>query len=119
MKMDHVVIFLSDLAAGITFYDTLLPLIGFQKDRDHVFGNEDGNYLDLRQATLPDYRYERFAPGLNHIGFSADNRDAIVAIQKSMKDAGFDVPAIQEFPDGSAVFLKDTDGMRIEIGSYN
>jgi lactoylglutathione lyase len=119
MKMDHVVIYLSDLVASIGFYDTLLPLIGFQKDRDHVFGNSDGNYLDFRQATMPDHRYERFAPGLNHIGFAADSRDTVVAIKESMRDAGFDVAAIQEFPDGSALFLKDADGMRIEIGSYN
>jgi hypothetical protein len=33
-------------------------------------------------------------------------------------DAGFEVPAIQEFPDGSALFLKDADGMRIEVGMY-
>lgn len=118
MKMDHVVIYLSDLEVNIAFYDVLLPLIGFQKNRDHVFSNEDGNYLDFRQATMPDYGYERFAPGLNHIGFAADNRDAVVAIRESMKDAGFDVPAIQEFPDGSAVFFRDADGMRIEIGSY-
>jgi hypothetical protein len=35
--------------------------------------------------------------------------------QLAMAEAGFEVPEIQEFPDGSALFLKDADGMRIEI----
>lgn len=118
MKLDHIVILLSDLESSLPFYETLLPLIGFSKTRDHVFGNKDEIYLDLKQATKPDYRYERYAPGLNHIGFTADDRDTLIVLQQAMAVAGFEVPDIQEFPDGSALFLKDRDGMRIEVASY-
>ncbi len=118
MKLDHIVILLADLENGLPFYQTLLPLIGFSKTRDHVFGNKDDVFLDLKQATQADHQYKRHAPGLNHIGFTAASRDAVEAVQQAMSAAGFEVPQIQEFPDGSALFLKDSDGMRIEVASY-
>lgn len=116
MKLDHIVILLSDLEQGMAFYETLLPLIGFQKTRDHVYGNAEAIYLDFRQAGDTEHRYQRFAPGLNHIGFSAPNVEAIMDIRTKMGDAGFEVPEVQSFDEGRALFLKDTDGMRVEIG---
>lgn len=118
MKLDHIVILLSDLEANLPFYETLLPRIGFARSRDHVFGNADGVFLDFKQAARPDHGYERYAPGLNHMGFTTPDRGAVEAVQLAMADDGFEVPEIQEFPDGSALFLKDADGMRIEILSY-
>ena len=118
MKLDHIVILLSDLEANLPFYETLLPRIGFTRSRDHVFGNDDGVFLDFKQAARPDHGYERYAPGLNHMGFTTPDRGAVEAVQIAMADDGFEVPEIQEFPDGSALFLKDVDGMRIEILSY-
>lgn len=118
MKLDHLVILLSDLESSLPFYETLLPLLGFSKSREHVWGNEEGTYLDFRQAQQPEHGYQRFAPGLNHMGFAAPDRETIERIGQAMADAGFEVPAIQEFPDGSALFLKDADGMRIEVGMY-
>jgi lactoylglutathione lyase len=117
MKLDHIVILLSNLDANLPFYETLLPLIGFSKGRDHVFGNEDGLYLDFRQSAKPEHGYERYAPGLNHLGFSASDRHVVEAVQQAMASAGFEVPEIQEFPSGSALFLKDADGMRIEVAA--
>jgi lactoylglutathione lyase len=117
MKLDHLVILLSDLEANLPFYETLLPLLGFEKTRDHVWGNEEGSYLDFRQAREPEHGYHRHAPGLNHLGFAAPDRAAIERIAAAMSAAGFEVPAIQEFPDGSAIFFKDADGMRVEVGA--
>jgi lactoylglutathione lyase len=118
MKLDHIVILLSDLEAALPFYETLLPLIGFTKTRDHVFGNEDEVFLDLKQAANAAHRYERYAPGLNHLGFTAPDRKALKAVRQAMAAAGFEVPEIQEFGDGRAVFFKDAEGMRIEVASY-
>jgi lactoylglutathione lyase len=118
MKLDHIVILLSDLEAGLPFYETLLPLIGFSREKNYVFSNPDGIYLDFRKADKPEHQYERYAPGLNHIGFTATDREAIESVQEVMANAGFEVAAIQEFPDGSALFLKDAEGMRIEVACY-
>lgn len=116
MKLDHIVLFLSELDRCVSFYDALLPLLGFRKLRDHVFVNTEAVHFDLRQASEPERGYHRFAPGLNHLAFTAESREHIERIGGAMAAAGFDVPAIQEFPDGSALFLKDLDGIRIELG---
>ena len=119
MKLDHLVILLGDLDAGLPFYATLLPLIGLTRVRDHVWANEDGVHLDFRQARQPEHAYQRSAPGLNHLGFTAPDRAALEAIRAAMAAAGFAAPEIQDFPDGSAIFLKDAEGMRVEVGTYD
>lgn len=116
MKLDHIVLLVSDLPKSVGFYETLLPFLGFRKTADHVFGNAEDVYFDIRKAENPDHSYQRYAPGLNHIGFTAPTRSAISQVQEAMKDAGFEVPDIQSFGEGVALFLKDPDGMRIELG---
>ena len=118
VKLDHIVLLVSDLPKSMGFYETLLPLLGFVKTADYVFGNADDVYLDIRQAENPEHSYQRYAPGLNHIGFTAPNRNAIAQVQKAMKDAGFEVPDVQSFGEGIALFFKDPDGMRIELGVH-
>jgi lactoylglutathione lyase len=116
VKLDHIVLLVSDLPKSLRFYEKLLPMLGFRKTADHVFGNADEIYLDIRQADNLDHPYQRYAPGLNHIGFTAQDRDAITQVQDAMKDAGYEVPDVQSFGDGVALFIKDPDGMRIELG---
>jgi lactoylglutathione lyase len=116
MKLDHIVLLASDLPRSVGFYETLLPMLGFRKTADHVFGNAEEIYFDIRQAENPDHSYQRYAPGLNHIGFTAPDRDAISKVQDVMKNAGYEVPDVQNFGEGIALFLKDPDGMRIELG---
>ncbi len=115
MKLDHIVILLSNMETCLGFYEALLPMIGFRKDRDHVFVNAEEIYLDFRQSGEPDHGYHRFAPGLNHMGFTLKNLAEVADIQSRMQQAGFAVPDIQEFEDSYALFLKDSDGMRIEL----
>lgn len=119
MKLDHLVILVSDLRASLPFYEKLLSLIGFTKEREHVFGNADGVYLDLKQARKPGHAYQRYAPGLNHMGFTAPTREEVLEVQKLMRQAGFEVAEIQEFGSETALFLKDPDGMRIEVTHYH
>ncbi len=118
MKLDHIVLLLGDLTASLPYYETLLPLLGFTKTREHVWGNEDGTYLDFKQASEPGDGYRRFGVGLNHIGFTAPSRDALDEIASKMKAAGFEVPEFQTFGNDTALFMKDQDGIRFEITSY-
>ena len=116
MKLDHIVLLVSDLPKSVEFYEKLLPMLGFRKTADHVFGNAEDIYFDIRQAENPDHSYQRYAPGLNHIGFTAPDRHTIAKVQDVMKDAGYEVPDVQHFGESIALFLKDPDGMRIELG---
>ena len=118
MQLDHIVLMLSDLEASLPYYETLLPLIGFAKTRDHVWGNADGLYLDFKQASEPGAGYRRYGVGLNHIGFTAPSRATVDEIAATMRAAGFDVPETQDFGQAYALFMKDRDGIRFEIGAY-
>lgn len=47
MKLGHIVILLSDLGANLPFYETLLPMIGFSKDRAIFFKDADGMRIEV------------------------------------------------------------------------
>ncbi len=116
MKFDHLVLMASDLQASAPWYDAVLGAIGFSKTRDHVWVNEAGQAVDLRQAVHPEHEYLRGGVGMNHVGFSAPSREAIAEVGERVRAAGYEVPEVQSFGEARALFLKDRDGIRIEVG---
>lgn len=118
MQLDHIVLMLGDLDASSPYYEALLPLIGFTRSRDHVWGNAEGLYLELKQSPEPGEGYRRYGVGLNHLGFTAPSRAAVDAVAAAMKAAGFEVPATQSLGGAYALFMKDRDGIRFEITFY-
>lgn len=115
MKLDHMVVMVRSLDSSLPWYTTLLSALGFTKTRDHVWLNEDGVAIDLKQAELATHDYQRYGPGLNHMGFTADNIAQHDAVRAKMAAAGFDVPDAQHFGPSIATFFKDPDGMRVEV----
>lgn len=113
-----MVIMVRSLERSLPWYETLLGLIGFSKTRDHVWLNEDGVAIDVKQAKAGTGEYGRYAPGLNHLGFTAPDRAALDAVRDGMAAAGFDVPEIQQFGKETATFFRDPEGMRIEVTVY-
>lgn len=118
MKLDHIVLLVSDLDASLPYYETLLGLIGFTKSRDHVWGNGDGVFFDFKQASEIGEGYKRYGVGLNHLGFTAESKEDVERIAAAMAAAGFEVPALQRLGNSYALFMKDRDGMRFEITYY-
>lgn len=115
MKLDHMVVMVRALETSLPWYSTLLGALGFTKTRDHVWLNDDGVAIDLKQAEIATRDYERYGPGLNHMGFTADDRAQYDAVRAQMASAGFDVPDAQRFGPSTATFFKDPDGMRVEV----
>ena len=119
MKLDHLVVLVRSLDASLPWYTALLALLGFEKSRDHVWGNADGVYLDLKEADPGTAPYARRAPGLNHLGFTAPDEAALDRVRDAMAARSFEVPEKQTFADGTiATFFKDPDGMRLEVSVY-
>lgn len=114
-KLDHLVIYASDLANSATFYGAVLSALGFQKTRDWVWLNDDGFAVDLRSAKPEGRPYDRYGPGLNHFGFATPSRDAFDQIQAELRAAGVDLPDVQEIDGALCLFLPDPDGLRVEI----
>mgnify|MGYP001187270980 CR=1 FL=1 len=118
MKMDHLVLLLGDLRASLPYYDTLLPLLGFTLTRPHDYVNEDGLHIDLQQAGDPAHAYARQGVGLNHLGFTAPDRGSLDRIREAMAARGFPAPELQHLGRDVAMFMKDRDGIRLEITWY-
>ncbi|MGX7951823.1 VOC family protein [Tsuneonella sp. HG249] len=118
MKLDHLVILVRSLEASLPWYDNLLGLLGFTKSRDHVWGNSDGVFVDLKQAKPGTRDYERYGPGLNHLGFTAVDEADLDRVRDRMSAAGFEVPEKQRIGSELATFFRDPDGMRIEVTVY-
>ncbi len=118
MKLDHVTILVSSLERSMPFYDRLLSLLGFQRQRDYVWTDGAGFYLQFRQAAAGTRPYERYGPGMNHLGFGAASPEQVVELRAAMQAAGFEVPDIQHLDGATALFMKDPDGIRFEITHY-
>jgi catechol 2,3-dioxygenase-like lactoylglutathione lyase family enzyme len=115
-KLDHIVILVSSFDESLPWYGTLLPLLGFEKTRDHVWANDAGIGFDVRLAEGGTRPYERFGAGLNHIGLEVATLVELEGVRTAMAEAGFGVPEIQPFGEERACFFRDPDGMRIEVG---
>ena len=115
MKLDHVTILVSSLAVSMPYYDRLLPLLGFQKLRTHVWSDGERFYLQFQEARAGTLPYERYGAGVNHLGFSAPSAEAVRAVHDEMQRAGFAVPETQNLGGVVALFMKDPDGLRFEI----
>lgn len=100
------------------YYDALLPLIGFEKQKPHIWTDGNGFFLQFNEAKPGTGRYERYGAGMNHIGFGAPDPAAVERVRNAMSDAGFDVPEIQRLKGATALFMKDPDGIRFEITHY-
>ena len=97
------------------YYRALLPLLGFAETPDDLWSNGSGFSLKFAEADPASRAYDRYGAGLNHLGFSAASREAVLAVAGGMAAAGFEVPSIQPFGKAAALFIKDPDGLRFEV----
>jgi catechol 2,3-dioxygenase-like lactoylglutathione lyase family enzyme len=118
LKIDHLNLLVSSLDASLPYYERLLELLGFKRDRKTIWSNKDGFFLQIQQAKPGTGEYERYGAGMNHLGFKAESAQEVHDIRQAMHDAGFEVPEIQDLDRVIALFMKDPDGIRFEISYY-
>ena len=116
--VDHAAILVSSLERSMPYYRTLLPLLGFSEAPDGLWSNVAGFSLKFEEADPGARPYDRHGAGLNHLGFAAADREAVLTVASGMAAAGFEVPDIQPFGEAAALFMKDPDGLRFEL-SYH
>jgi catechol 2,3-dioxygenase-like lactoylglutathione lyase family enzyme len=118
LKLDHIVILVRSLDGSLPWYSALLGLLGFEKTRDHVWWNGEFAF-DLKEAQPETRGYERFGPGLNHLGFTAAGEVELDRVRDGMIAAGFEVPDKQKFGADIATFFRDPDRRRVEDTVYS
>lgn len=118
MKIDHISLLVSSLETSMPYYECLLPQLGFVESKPQVWTDGEGFFFQFLQAH-PDTRpYERYGAGMNHLGFGATSAEQVMQIRHTMQTAGFEVPDLKNLGGSLALFMKDADGIRIEITYY-
>jgi catechol 2,3-dioxygenase-like lactoylglutathione lyase family enzyme len=117
-RPDHLVLLVSSLDASLPYYEALLPLLGFEKLKDHYWRSPHRFIIQVVEARPGARPYERYAAGMNHLGFSVESPEAVRAVRTAMQDRGFEVPDLQDLGGVTALFMKDPDGVRFEISHF-
>lgn len=118
MRLDHITLYVASLDRSIPYNQHLLSMLGVCKLRHFVWTDDGGFYFQFMQARPGTSDYERFGPGMNHLGFGASSVKQVRDIQSSMQQAGFDTPTVQNLGGATALFMKDPDGIRFEVTHY-
>ncbi len=71
MKIDHITLLVSSFERSMPYYDALLPLLGFSKQRERIWTDGEGFFIQFGEARGETRPYERYGAGMNHIGFGA------------------------------------------------
>lgn len=116
--LDHLTILSRDPEAAASFYSFLLPRIGFTQKKRGIWANAGGLHIQFAKAKEGTGDYGRYAPGLNHFGFTAPSAEAVEALAAELAEAGIEA-RLQHFEPGiTALFVPDPDGLRVEISHY-
>lgn len=124
--IDHICIAVSDLDRSEKFYDAVMTVLGFRKNK---FLNEDEPHVQyynrhfsfvLRPARISS-PHNPFAPGLHHFCFRVGDTVAVDEAAKRFGEAGIDCDAPQFYPeyapDYYAIYFSDPDGIRLELNN--
>jgi len=122
--IDHIFITVSDIEQSKIFYDPVMDILGFRNNsiiinkEEHVqYYNKHFGYV-LRPAHINE-KHNSYAPGLHHLCLRVESKSDIEEIANKIKNKGIEIsePKIyKEYaPDYYAVFLKDPDGVELEI----
>lgn len=116
--LDHLTILSRSLEKAEAFYGFLLPRLGFEQKSPQIWANAAGLHLQFGKAKAETGDYGRYAPGLNHFGFSAPSPETVRHLAAELEQAGYEV-RLQTFEPGvTALFVPDPDGLRVEISYY-
>jgi len=132
--IDHIQITVKNLELAESFYDKLMPILGFALNRKskNTIAEHEFNVIEYSHPLLvfainsprevwKDETVHRRKPGsLHHLAFKANSREEIDKIFPKIQDAGaVIVNPPQFYPQHGdnyyALFFKDLDGIKFEI----
>jgi catechol 2,3-dioxygenase-like lactoylglutathione lyase family enzyme len=136
--IDHIQITVRDLVVAESFYDKLMPLLGFDpKHRSsaaverHEFRVVEYRHPRLcfaitspRPAFANDAVHRRRPGALHHLAFKAGSRDEVDRLHVALIAIGAEIVSPpREYPEYTpagyyALYFKDLEGMKYEIVSY-
>lgn len=125
--IDHIYVSVADMARSEPFYDAVMGILGFRKNRFAIGGEVHVQYYNrhfgyvLRPARSK-VAHDAYAPGLHHLCFRVESAEDVRMLAARLRQAGIDAsePRLhpEYAPDYHATFLRDPDGVRLEITNY-
>lgn len=125
--IDHIYVAVSNLEKSERFYDAVMEILGFRKNRFEIGGEPHIQYYNrhfgyvLRPARIAS-AHNPYAPGLHHLCFRMENEAAVREAADKLKAKNISMNEPRLYPeyatDYLAVFLSDPDGIRLEITNY-
>ncbi len=123
--LGHLGVNVTDLAEAKTYYDRMMPLLGYEPylsdDLQFAYRPADrqrGPALFFYPA-LEDGQVSRHRPGLQHLAFVLDTRQGVHAVHDAVRQLGGEVvhgpqPFPQYRPHYYATFWLDPEGIMLE-----
>ncbi|MCA8976017.1 MAG: VOC family protein [Planctomycetes bacterium] len=136
--IDHIQITVRDMDVAVSFYDRLLPLLGFDLGRrvsatieEHEFHVVEYAHPRLafaitspRSAFAAEAVHRRRPGALHHLAFRAESRAEVDRLHRELVQIGATIVSPpREYPEYVppgyyAVFFKDPDGIKYEIVTH-
>jgi len=123
----HIDLTVCDLEKSVAFYESVLGELGFQRTGTYsggapcwLYGRDPDTVFSIALHRAHDSSsHNRYAPGLHHLAFGADSREAVDGFHEFLirkKIEVFDAPAEYDYTPGYyAVFFADPDGIKLEV----
>ena len=125
--IDHIYIAVTDLDRSEPFYDVVMPILGFRKNRFALDGTPHIQYFNrhfgfvLRPARNH-FPHDPYTPGLHHFCLRVDTPEDVAQAASLLQAAGIEASQPQIYPeyapDYHATFFRDPDGIRLEVTNY-
>jgi catechol 2,3-dioxygenase-like lactoylglutathione lyase family enzyme len=121
VPIDHFGLGVPDVRAAQTYYNELMPKVGFQPCFGNGYCPVDWNGAQLfLYESKEDAPYSRFRPGFHHLAFVVSTRDEVDAVHAWVQGRGDEVlRAPQVFlqfgEDYYATYFLDPHGFRLEV----
>jgi catechol 2,3-dioxygenase-like lactoylglutathione lyase family enzyme len=125
--IDHIYVAVADLARAEAFYDAVMSVLGFRKNKFTIasdlhiqyFNRHFGFVLRPARRLSP---HDDYAPGLHHLCLRVASVEDVSQAAKGLRAAGIETTEPRVFedyaPDYHAIFFNDPDGLRLEITNY-
>ncbi len=124
----HLVLTVSDPGASFALYDAVLRELGYRlhSQTEHGVSWHQGagdtlTEFDLTPAKAGAPKHDRTSPGLHHLAWRMESREAVDRMHKLLLQIGADMTdAPAEYPQYNggkgyyAVFFRDRDGLKLE-----
>jgi catechol 2,3-dioxygenase-like lactoylglutathione lyase family enzyme len=120
--INHISVTVGDLDRSFAFYDPLMQFLGYRESErgpDYVEWLGPAGWFILRSMRR-ETPHDRYARGLHHLAWSADNREQVDAFHRLLVKQGATVleppQAFLQYSAGYyAVFFEDPDGIKLEL----